>query len=51
MKKAMLGSITDYVIQRVACPCLVVKPKVRLGAVRGVAFEGGGLAGPRCSAE
>lgn len=28
MRKAMLGSITDYVIQRVGCPCLVVKQQV-----------------------
>jgi nucleotide-binding universal stress UspA family protein len=28
MKKAMMGSMTDSVIQRVSCPCLVVKPQV-----------------------
>lgn len=29
MKKAMMGSMTDSVIQKVSCPCLVVKPQVR----------------------
>jgi hypothetical protein len=28
MKKAMLGSMTDFVMQRANCACLVVKPQV-----------------------
>lgn len=30
MKKAMMGSMTDFVMQRAGCACLVVKPQVRI---------------------
>lgn len=41
MKKAMMGSMTDTVIQRVSCPCLVVKPQVSTCA-------GGSRSRPAC---